>query len=66
MRKTTKEVIATAGLLILAPSAQAQSLASATSPDGAINVEVSIDGDGRAAYAVNRKGKAILSSSEQE
>ncbi|MEY4953480.1 MAG: hypothetical protein RL299_1904, partial [Pseudomonadota bacterium] len=36
----------------------------ATSPDGTIEVELTIDGDGRAAYAVSRKGKPILAPSK--
>ncbi len=36
----------------------------ATSPDGTIAVELMIDSDGRAAYAVSRKGKAVLAPSK--
>ncbi|MBS0254036.1 MAG: glycoside hydrolase family 97 protein [Proteobacteria bacterium] len=35
----------------------------ATSPDGSVAVEVSLDGDGRVAYAVSRRGKAVLAPS---
>ncbi len=71
---TTKEYDRTAsrGLLrlialgvLLAPvTARAEPVASATSPDGSVQVEVSIDGDGRAAYAVNRNGKPVLAPSK--
>lgn len=36
----------------------------ATSPDGSVSVSLTIDGDGRAAYAVSRKGTPVLSPSK--
>jgi alpha-glucosidase len=45
-------------------TAQQASLVSATSPNGAIKVELSTDGDGRAQYSVSRNGKAILAPSK--
>ncbi len=53
------------GLALAAVPALGQQAApvSATSPDGAVSVSVSIDGDGRAAYAVTRKGKPIIAPS---
>ncbi len=52
------------GALLLPVAANAQPVATATSPDGAVQVDVTIDGDGRAAYAVTRKGKQILAPSK--
>jgi alpha-glucosidase len=51
-----------AALLVAFPAA-AQAPLRASSPDGSVVVEVSLDGDGRAAYAVSRKGKAVLTPS---
>ncbi|MEA3265088.1 MAG: glycoside hydrolase family 97 protein [Pseudomonadota bacterium] len=52
------------GLALAATPALAQQApVSASSPDGAVSVTVSIDGDGRAAYAVTRKGKPIIAPS---
>ena len=45
-------------------AASAQSVASATSPNGTVKVDITIDGDGRAAYAVTRKGKPVLAPSK--
>ena len=45
-------------------AARAQSVASATSPNGTVKVDITIDGDGRAAYAVTRKGKTVLAPSK--
>lgn len=42
-----------------APDTQ-QVVARATSPDGTVALEVAIDGDGRAGYALHRKGKPVL------
>ncbi len=36
----------------------------ASSPDGSVSVTLTIDGDGRAGYAITRKGKAILAPSK--
>jgi alpha-glucosidase len=63
MLRKTKAFAAVTGLLVLAPSAHAQSLASATSPDGSIKVDVSIDGDGRPSYSVSRGAKVIVNPS---
>lgn len=62
--KIVRSVVALGGALLAAASVQGAPLASASSPDGTVNVEVSIDGDGRAAYAVTRKGKPILAPSK--
>ncbi|WP_309753251.1 glycoside hydrolase family 97 protein [Novosphingobium sp.] len=51
-----------AALLIALPAA-AQVPVRASSPDGLVVVEVGLDGDGRAAYAVSRKGKPIITPS---
>jgi alpha-glucosidase len=59
---------ATAIMVALAAAApvraQDKSVAQASSPDGSVSVAVTIDGDGRASYAVSRKGKPILSPSK--
>lgn len=62
--KIVRRVVALGGALLAAASVQGAPLASASSPDGTVKVEVSIDGDGRAAYAVTRKGKPILAPSK--
>lgn len=62
--KIVRSVVALGGALLAAASVQGAPLASASSPDGTVKVEVSIDGDGRAAYAVTRKGKPILAPSK--
>ena len=49
--------------LLIALPAAAQAPVRASSPGGAVTVEVTLDGDGRAAYAVSRKGKPILGQS---
>ena len=64
MRKIAKTA-ALAALAFAAPAlAQAKGPVSASSPSGTVKVELSIDGDGRAAYAVTRKGKQILAPSK--
>jgi len=52
-----KPLLLVAALAFPAGSAAAQT---ATSPDGTVSVTFSIDGDGRAAYAVSRKGTPIV------
>ena len=49
--------------LLIALPAAAQAPVRASSPGGTVTVEVTLDGDGRAAYAVSRKGKPILAPS---
>ena len=63
-QKIVRNVATLGAALLAATSAQGQPLASASSPDGGVKVEVSLDGDGRAAYAVTRNGKAILAPSK--
>jgi alpha-glucosidase len=63
-QKIVRNVATLGAALLAAASAQGQPLASASSPDGSVKVEVSLDGDGRAAYAVTRNGKAILAPSK--
>ena len=63
-QKIVRNVATLGAALLAAASAQGQPLASASSPDGGVKVEVSLDGDGRAAYAVSRNGKAILAPSK--
>jgi alpha-glucosidase len=64
MLNETRAIMAAAILLIVAPSAKAQPLASASSPDGSITVDISIDGDGRASYSIARNGKPVLAPSK--
>ena len=64
MRKSAWAALGICGALLLPVAASAQPVATATSPDGAVQVDVTIDGDGRAAYAVTRKGKPILAPSK--
>jgi len=63
-KKIRYSVVALGGALLAAASANAQPVATASSPDGAVSVAVTIDGDGRAAYSVTRKGKPILAPSK--
>jgi len=52
------------GLALAAtPLLAQQTPVTASSPDGTVSVAVTIDGDGRAAYAVTRKGKPIITPS---
>jgi alpha-glucosidase len=58
-------VLGTAIAAIAPVSAQAEiAPVTATSPGGSVSVTLTIDGDGRAAYAIMRKGKAILAPSK--
>ena len=52
-------------VLVLAatPALAQQAPVTASSPDGTVSVTLTIDGDGRAAYAVSRKGKPIIAPS---
>ena len=55
---------AVAALLSSAPAlAQANGPVSATSPDGKISVELTLEGDGRPVYTVTRNGKTIIAPS---
>jgi len=49
--------------LLAAAPACAEVVARAESPDGSIAVRVSIDGDGRATYAVTRRGRPVIADS---
>jgi len=51
------------GALVIATPALADVVARGASPDGSITVTVSIDGEGKPSYAVQRKGKPILNDS---
>lgn len=64
MRKPALQALGIIGALLLPAGVSAQPVATATSPDGTVQVDVTIDGDGRAAYAVTRKGKQILAPSK--
>jgi alpha-glucosidase len=56
--------LALLGAWALSAPAMAQvTMTSASSPNGDVEVKVTLDGDGRLYYAVNRKGKPILSPS---
>lgn len=59
-------IAAALGLLAAASPALAQSATpvTATSPDGKLRVTLTLDGDGRASYSVDRNGKAILAPSK--
>ena len=46
------------------PTAAAAPAATATSPDGSLVVAIALDNDGRATYAVTRKGKPVLAASK--
>ena len=52
------------GLFCISQPALAEPLASASSPDGSITVEVSLDNDGRAQYSISRKGRLLIAPSK--
>jgi alpha-glucosidase len=63
---TPRRLLASALALLAATPALADSSAPvirATSPNGEVAVELTLDGDGRATYAVSRRGKAVLAPS---
>ena len=60
----TKYAFAAAAVFAVAQPAWAAPVASATSPDGTVSVELNTDGDGRVSYSVSRKGKAIVAPSK--
>ena len=72
-RRITMPALLTLAAITLAPPAAAQDdlanrpktqvVAKGASPDGRITVTVSLDGEGRASYAVARDGRAILNDS---
>ncbi|QNN65355.1 glycoside hydrolase family 97 protein [Sphingomonas rhizophila] len=47
----------------VAQATQSGAIASATSPDGQIKVELSLNGEGRAGYAVTRAGRPVITES---
>jgi alpha-glucosidase len=57
-------VVAAPALFCMAQPALAEDLASASSPDGSIRVNISIDGDGRPHYSISRKGKLLVAPSK--
>ena len=64
MRLTTL-LGASIALVIANPAlGQAKGPVTATSPGGTVSVKLDTDGDGRARYAISRKGKAIIASSQ--
>jgi alpha-glucosidase len=50
-------------LVFVAQAASAQPAAQASSPGGVLSVEVTLDGDGRASYAVKRFGEPVIAPS---
>ncbi len=48
---------------ILAPVAHAETVASVASPDGALKVELDLNGEGRLAYRVSHKGQPLVADS---
>ncbi len=63
--RLSRLLVAFLALGIVQPAAaQERGPVSATSPGGIVNVTLSIDGNGRALYAVSRKGQPILSPSK--
>ena len=53
----------TAVFLAPAPPALAETVATGSSPDGTITVQLEIDNDGRAGYSISRKGKLLIAPS---
>ena len=63
--KPIRLLTAALALFFAAPAlAATNSPVTASSPDGSITVALTIDGDGRAAYSVTRKGEPILNPSK--
>ncbi|MGB5020362.1 glycoside hydrolase family 97 N-terminal domain-containing protein, partial [Sphingorhabdus sp.] len=60
----TRYAFAAAAVFAVAQPAWAAPVASATSPDGTVSVELNTDGDGRVSYSVSRKGKAVVAPSK--
>ena len=61
MRRST--AIAFIAAMLFAPLAQAGTVASVSSPDGALKVELDLNGEGRLAYRVSRKGELLVADS---
>jgi len=55
--------IAMLAAALLAPIAHADTVASVASPDGALKVELDLNGEGRLAYRVSRKGQPLVADS---
>ena len=55
--------IAMLAAALLAPAAHADTVASVASPDGALKVELDLNGEGRLAYRVSRKGHPLVADS---
>ena len=61
MRRST--VIFMIAAALSAPAAHADTVASASSPDGVLKVELDLNGEGRLAYRVSRKGVLLVADS---
>jgi alpha-glucosidase len=61
--KQVLQVFAAALIAACAAGARADTVATLSSPDGALSVAVTIDGDGRPGYAVTRGGKPVIDES---
>ena len=61
MRRTF--VLCLAAAACFAPAAHADTVASVSSPDGALKVELDLNGEGRLAYRVSRKGEVLVADS---
>ena len=55
--------IAMLAAALLAPLAHAETVASVASPDGALKVELDLNGEGRLAYRVLREGRPLVADS---
>ena len=55
--------IAMLAAALLAPGAHADTVASVASPDGALKVELDLNGEGRLAYRVSRAGRPLVADS---
>jgi alpha-glucosidase len=63
MHAMTKPAAAALLLLALLPAARAEQVAQAASPDGRLQVQLDINGEGRLAYRVLRDGKPVIDDS---
>ncbi len=61
MRLVLKIVMLAVACIV--PTAQAATVASVSSPDGRLKVELDLNGEGRLAYRISRKGQPLVSDS---
>ena len=58
-----RSLLALLTLVLAAPAAAADKVASVTSPGGVLSVDITINGEGRVGYAVSRLGQPVIGES---